>query len=531
MSQLPSGWATASLGDLCHRIVDGSHNPPREAEIGKPMLSAKNIWDRKIHFDSFRVIADSNFALEDRRTSVRPGDVLLTIVGAIGRAAVVPLNTTPFTLQRSVAVLKPNSSIDSRYLAYAMESPEVQQFFLENAKGTAQKGVYLKTLASLPLPVAPLAEQRRIADKLERLLAAIDTCKARLDAIPDILNRFRQSVLAVATSGELTEDWRTAHGLQLAWKRVRLDEIAEIQGGITKDSKKQLATDREVPYLRVANVQRGHLDLSEIRTIRVPREKLSNLLLEVGDVLFTEGGDIDKLGRGWIWEGQIESCTYQNHIFRARLFEKRNQPKYVSLWANYRGLSYFLGSGKQTTNLASINKSQLSALPISLPTPDEQAEIVQRVELLLVFADRASAICRAVRNRVDVLAAAILSRAFRGELVSQDSGDEPATILAREVRPTQESRLRKRPQLRSAGKTEAASVKKMSDVLNEANDWLPAQEIFRLCGVIDGSGTEEIEALYAELRELDRAKRLRVQRVTDSLGQKVYDRLKLIREV
>ncbi len=398
------------------------------------MLSAKNIWGRRINFDSYRVIAEEDFLGEDRRTMIKAGDVLLTIVGTIGRAAVVPLETAPFTLQRSVAVLKPKTGFDPRYVAYAMESPDVRRFFEKNAKGTAQKGVYLKTLASLPLPIAPSAEQRSIADKLDRLLAAVDTCKARLDAIPTILKRFRQSVLAAATSGELTQEWRAAHGLQLGWQDVRLDEIADIQGGITKDSKKQLVTGREVPYLRVANVQRGYLDLSEIKTIRVPEEKLSSLMLRPGDVLFTEGGDIDKLGRGWIWEGQIAACTYQNHIFRARLFDGRNQPKYVSWWANHRGLNYFLGSGKQTTNLASINKSQLSALPISLPSPEEQAEIVVSVESLLSRADQLEARITTVRALVDGATQGLFAKAFRGELVPQDTSDESASRLLERIK-------------------------------------------------------------------------------------------------
>jgi len=135
--------------------------------------------------------------------------------------------------------------------------------------------------------------------------------------------------------------------------------------------------------LRVANVQRGYLDLNEIKYIKVPGDKLPELLLEKGDVLFNEGGDRDKLGRGWIWEGQINACTYQNHIFRARLFLKEVNGKLFSWYGNTFGQQYFMAKGKQTTNLASINKTLLSAFPLPLLPLDEQMQLIKEIDLNL----------------------------------------------------------------------------------------------------------------------------------------------------
>ena len=138
------------------------------------------------------------------------------------------------------------------------------------------------------------------------------------------------------------------------------------------------------------------------------------------------------MGRGWIWEDQIERCSFQNHVFRARLHDQSNQSKYISWWGNYRGLDYFLRSGKQTTNLASINKTMLSNLPISIPSPEEQTEIVRRVESLFAYADRLEARYHAARGQVEKLTPSLLAKAFRGELVPQDPNDEPASeLLAR----------------------------------------------------------------------------------------------------
>ncbi|HNZ91068.1 MAG TPA: restriction endonuclease subunit S, partial [Acidovorax sp.] len=203
MNKVPGSWETIALAELCERLVDGSHNPPPAVESGKPMLSARNINYFSVLFDEYRFISESAFEVENARTQVTPGDVLLTIVGTIGRAAVVAANHPPFALQRSVAVLKPRG-ISARYLAYALSSPEQQRWLTDNAKGTAQKGVYLKTLGTAEIHVAPLAEQTRIVAKLEELLSDLDAGVAELKAAQKKLAQYRQSLLKAAVEGALT---------------------------------------------------------------------------------------------------------------------------------------------------------------------------------------------------------------------------------------------------------------------------------------------------------------------------------------
>jgi len=226
-------------------------------------------------------------------------------------------------------------------------------------------------------------------------------------------------------------------GIEMDWTLCRLAEISEIQGGITKDSKKQIEEYPEISYLRVANVQRGYLDLSEVALIKVPPRRLDVLLLKAGDVLFNEGGDRDKVGRGWIWEGQIRECVFQNHVFRARLYNSEDEPKFVSWWSNTCGTDHFLELGKQTTNLASISKSTLGSLPINLPPPAEQREIVRRVEDLFNYVDQLEAKLTAASRFADRLIPALLAKAFRGELVPQDPNDVPASELLANLKSTQ----------------------------------------------------------------------------------------------
>jgi type I restriction enzyme S subunit len=173
-----------------------------------------------------------------------------------------------------------------------------------------------------------------------------------------------------------------------SWRWARLDEIADVVCGVTKDGSKQgRAGYVEVPYLRVANVQRGYLDLKSMATIRVSRDTCEYLRLREGDILFNEGGDRDKLGRGWVWEGQINPCIHQNHVYRARLFAPIIDPRLVSWHGNTFGQQWFIEGGKQTTNLASLNKTTLRSFPVPIPPLAEQRRIVATVEELMAICD------------------------------------------------------------------------------------------------------------------------------------------------
>ena len=504
---LPSYWISVRLHEIVSKLVDGSHNPPEKKPDGLPMLSAINIAGNQITFSTYRLIDFRVFAAEDRRTSIEPGDVLLTIVGAIGRAAVVPPQCAKFTLQRSVAVLSP-VIIDPKFLMHQLELPRLSQHLKDNARGTAQKGVYLKTLGNTEIWLPPLAEQHRIVAKIEELFSELDKGVESLTTAQEQLKAYRQAVLKSAFEGKLTADWREenpdkletseallsrvrserdvryaeavdewqqaltewrAQGevgkkpqkpsqpaemepvssvevidlpkLPLPWIYVRLSTIAQIGSGMSVSKDRELVDPVEVPYLRVANVQRGRLDLSQVTSMKIERTQLSALALKMWDVLFNEGGDRDKLGRGWIWEQQLAPCITQNHVFRASpymLFEAH--AKFISYWGNTYGQKYFDTEGKQTTNLASINRSVLSAFPVPFIPVQEQVEIVRLLESKLSLAETLEGEISAALHRLEVLRKVILKEAFSGRLVAQDPNDEPASVLLERIRAEREDR-------------------------------------------------------------------------------------------
>ena len=503
--ELPVGWCWSRLADICSRIVDGSHNPPKSSDTGLPMLSARNIESRSINLDAeYRLISLDDFEYENRRTNVSVGDVLLTIVGSIGRTAEVTEGLLPFTLQRSVAVLKPTEGATSRYLTYALESPDFQQFLVENSKGTAQKGIYLKALGNASIPVAPMDEQRRIAAKLDTTLAAVEACRQRLDGVAAILMRFRQAVLAAATSGELTREWREGRGLADSWKTKVLSEIADSRLGKMLDQRKN--TGQLTPYLRNINVRWFSFDLEDIQEIRLADTEIIDLDVRFGDLLVCEGGEP---GRCAVWRGEDSKYTFQKALHRVRT-SKHLLADYLSFCLSNSANNGKLEQLFTGTTIKHLTGASLKKLQILLPSREEQDEIVDRVESLFTLAVQLEDRFTSARKSVDRLTPALLAKAFRGELVLQDPNDEPASVLLERIRAYRQmdtaSGKPTRPRRRNAQTsiTKPTALTYMLTRNNVQANHLSA--ILKECGPLSAealwsASQLEIDDFYAQLRD------------------------------
>ncbi len=165
--------------------------------------------------------------------------------------------------------------------------------------------------------------------------------------------------------------------LPSGWKRLPLEQIADVRSGVAK-GKSGLKNPVSIPYLRVANVQDGHINLDEVKEIEIEESKIERYSLKNGDVLMNEGGDYDKLGRGDVWLGQIEPCLHQNHVFAVRPDQKVIDSFFLAaLAASNYGKTYFLSCAKRSTNLASINSTQIKEFPVLVPPLPEQKRIAQ----------------------------------------------------------------------------------------------------------------------------------------------------------
>jgi type I restriction enzyme S subunit len=417
VSELPRGWAWGPVGEIAETQLGKMLSAKaRRGHGGRPYLRNKNVQWGRIDLDDLLQMDFSDTEFE--KFCLREGDLLVCEGGEVGRAAIWR-GGLECAYQKALHRIRPRGGVTPEYMLYLLMHYASTHAFERYVTGSTIAHLPQEDLRELPVPLPPLAEQRRI-------VAAIEEQLSRLDAAVDLVRRVSARVRALR---EAAVDSALAGN----WPRVPLAEIAEVVGGVTKDSKRQQdPAFVEVPYLRVANVQRGYLDLDTVTTIRVPLPTAQALELRPGDVLFNEGGDRDKLGRGWVWSGEIPSCIHQNHVFRARLRDGF-EPRFVSWWGNSFGREWFWRHGRQTTNLASMSLSTVKAFPVPAPPLDEQRAVVAEIERVLSSVDHLSQTVAASLPRAEGLRRSILARAFRGELVPQDPNDEPASALLKRI--------------------------------------------------------------------------------------------------
>lgn len=293
------------------------------------------------------------------------------------------------------------------------------------------------------------------------------------------------------------------------WVWTTLDMMAEVRSGITKGRDLSRFETVEVPYLRVANVQSGYLDLSEVKTIEIKASELEKYRLHLNDILFTEGGDRDKLGRGTVWRNELELCTHQNHVFVARLHTMEVSPNWVSLASQTSyARDYFWRVARQTTNLASINTTKLRAFPVPLPPTKEQRRIVEEVERRFsMLAEIESAVAIYI-VRAERLRQAILEQAFKGKLVPQNPTDEPAEALLASIGKEREKLEQEREAEQRAKRKRAREARQMArrarrrrtlwEVLVERASPVTPEKLFQDAG-FDREKIEEIEEFFDEL--------------------------------
>ena len=430
---IPENWFWVKLEFVCSGpITDGTHKTPKYCEKtdGVPFVSAKDVTSEYIDWSNVKYIVPDLHQELYKRLAPQKNDILLAKNGTTGVAALVETNDI-FDLYVTIAVLRPNIRIIlPKFMYRLINSPICKNQFNSHLTGIGVPNLHLRDIKNVSIPLPPLSEQRRIVDLIESLFAKLDEAKEKAQTVVDGFELRKSAILHKAFTGELTERWRKEHGVGLdSWEIKPLMEVASLQTGLMKGKRYEGKTVF-LPYLRVANVQDGFLDLKEIKEIEVSPSSVSRYLLKRGDVLFTEGGDFDKLGRGTVWEEEIPNCLHQNHIFVVRPDESVLNPYFLSYQAGSKyGKTYFMSCSKQTTNLASINSTQLKGFPVRLPSLAEQIEIISLITNLLNLEQQAKEAAEAVLVQIDTMKKAILARAFRGELGTNDPEEEWAGEL------------------------------------------------------------------------------------------------------
>ncbi|TQD35585.1 restriction endonuclease subunit S [Rhodobacter capsulatus] len=356
-------------------------------------------------FDNGKPDIVSGDQIGSAKKSVEPGDVLLSrIVPHIRRAWIVSPGTSNRQIASGEWITFRSAEVYPPYLRQVLVSDPFHAQFMQTVAGVG--GSLLRArpdgVKQIEIPLPPLEEQRRIAGILDQA----DALRRLRTRALDMLNTLGQAIFH-----EMFGDLRTN---ELVWQEgVTLGELADVVSGITKGRKVKNENLREVPYLAVSNVQDRFLKMGVVKTIEATEDEIDRYRLRRDDLLLTEGGDPDKLGRGTLWKEQLPECIHQNHVFRVRVRDGRVRPTFLS-WqlGSERGKQYFLRSAKQTTGIASINKTQINAFPLLLPP----VVLQQKFEEQLNDLEARLGAYEAAGVQAESLFTSLQHRAFRGEL-------------------------------------------------------------------------------------------------------------------
>ncbi|MCV2402937.1 restriction endonuclease subunit S [Marinomonas sp. C2222] len=483
MSELPKGWESTSLKEslsVKSFISDGDwiESKDQDTNGGVRLIQLADIGDGLFKNKSSRFMT-MDAAKRLNCTFLEEGDLLIArMPDPLGRACIFPgVNQKAVTVVDVCLIRNIDSSaFINPLLKYWINSPLVRNLIYSNSSGSTRKRITRKKLESFSLPAPPLAEQKRIVEKLDEVLAQVDSIKARLDSIPDILKRFRQSVLASAVSGKLTEEWRGGesfnplqvehniklptisqsfkdHGSINTWVPIRLGSVVDLING---DRGKNYPNKSEYTESGIPFINTGHIDpdgtLSIDRMSYISRDKYLSLgsgKVKPKDIVYClRGATMGKTAKVDFSEGAIASSLVilraNNNILSEFIYYFLISPVAKKLITEY-------DNGSAQPNLSA---KSLASYPLYLPPLEEQAEIVSLVDQYFAFADAIEKQVKNAQQRVDKLTQSILAKAFRGELVPQDPDDEPADkLLERIAKAKQEADALAKVAKKSAKKT------------------------------------------------------------------------------
>lgn len=432
MKQLPVGWTTARLAEL---TSDCEQRVPTDTESFVYIdISSVDRESKTIHGPQELVGAK---APSRARKVVRTGDVLVSMT----RPNLNAVALIPPTLDRQIAstgfdVLR-STGVDPRWLFYAVRTQSFVAAMSDLVQGALYPAIRSRDVRAFKVPVAPLPEQIRVAEKVDALLERVNACRECLDRVPEILKRFRQSVMSAAISGELTRDWRLGRKLTFDWPQRRLGTLVLLKTGPFGSSlHRSDYTPNGVPVVNPMHIADGRIrpgDRARVSANVVKR--LREFRLEIDDVVMGRRGEMGRCAvvrpheAGWL-------CGTGSLILRPG---PEVDARFLQLFMASPSTVALLEGKSVGSTMVNLNQGILKSIPLRLPSLQEQVEVARRVDRALTWCAQLEDRIAKTSDIVPTLTSAVLAKAFRGELVPQDPSDEPAEEMLARVRASKQS--------------------------------------------------------------------------------------------
>lgn len=417
MSQLPQGWELKTFGDVLSLVTNGVNGKQNKEGVGVPVSRIETIADQKIDLDRIGYL-ESYDEEKIEKYRLQENDILFSHINSalhLGKTAIVPSNVN---LYHGVNLLRlaVNELAEPRYFNYYCKYFRLLGEFSAHAQHAVnQSSLNQKKLKAFNIPLAPIQQQKRIADKLDSVLAKVEAAQARLDKIPTILKRFRQSVLAAATSGELTKDWREENNVDIDdWRQSKLSDVSKCLDP-NPSHRYPKADSSGVPILstqQFVGLDSWTTDKAKLvnREFFLERKEKTKFLED--DIIFARKG---RLGLARMAPKGFD-YVYSHTVFIVRA-SGVNTDYLLWLLRQDQTVNWLLKEMNSNTGVPTLGKAIFEKLPVPLPSEEEQVAIVNKVNELFEHANTIEKQYNAAKSRLDKLTQSILAKAFRGELI------------------------------------------------------------------------------------------------------------------
>jgi type I restriction enzyme S subunit len=322
----------------------------------------------------------------------------------------------------TVYFARESSALDRRYAYWFFLFFRLDRLDQSTAVPSLSRDKYNDVL----VPIAPVAEQRRIVARIDELFTEIADGETALARARDGLDTWRRSLLKAAVTGELTRQWREKNFISADWTLTTIGEAGELRLGRQRSPEHHYGKNMR-PYLRVANVFEARLDLRDVKSMNFTPDEYEIYRLDPGDVLLNEGQSPHLLGRPAIFKGEVDGCCFQNTLLRFRPHEGLTSEFALLVFRYYMHSGRFKRESRITTNLAHLSQTRCAAIEFPVPSAAEQLEIVQTVRSL--EEQTFEQFEHIEMSAIGSLRQSILKAAFEGGLSEQDPRDEPADRL------------------------------------------------------------------------------------------------------